>query len=113
MDIPSIYGRNIAGNMVIIIKNRQKFNRLVRREFSRLNGRTEKSPYLSSRDIAGMAIGHVLQDNPDLWAISTVLDMKTSPGVLRGWLGDSGRENIAEVLTCIIWLYLLQLQLKT
>jgi len=82
----------------IDIFDRPAFNRAVRKQVARC----KESGYFTQftpRDVAGIAIKRVLDENPDLWQFSMVNTVSKPSNFLKGYLSQDAQARIAEVLT--------------
>lgn len=96
MTINPLYDRNLAISSEIHIKNRKMFNRLVRREYSRLTKNNRIT--IRGKELADVAILCVMSTHQEIWEIRIISGAKNKKGVLSGFISEEDRAYIAEVL---------------
>ena len=89
------YGRNLAVDSIICIKDRSQFNRLVKREYSRL---VSIGVEIRGKPLAEIAMMYVLREHPGIWEFHIITDLKNTPGVLVGYVPEKAWSGIPEVL---------------
>jgi len=96
MDIPTLYGRNLAIKSVVHITDREQFNRLVRREYSRLV--KNKLIKVRGKPLADFAMETVLNRHPEIWELRLLSGAKNQKGALCGYIPEDNKAYIAEAL---------------